>query len=458
MSVFRQPPRTFRAMATFVSRCFLILTAITLVPAALASSASRTHLPHIRLAPDALIRLGAEAGPAYAIIVEKATQSLTVYEYRHTLLLKRRFPCSTGEVPGRKERSGDRKTPEGIYFFTKVFEEKDLAPIYGSRAFVMDYPNFMDRKFRRSGNNIWLHGSDKPIKPRDSSGCIVMNNDDLEVVTRYIQLNRTPIVVVQKLSMAPPESRLSDKESLMGFLNDWKWAMVDQDRARFSSCYSKPHGDPDVLTRAWDHIRTARQRARIPVTMSLRNVTLLKGSPGVVAFFDQVINLGPQVKAAGTRKLFLEKHEEAWKIEGEEYQPGSQDDGVDTPLITALNHLHRLLKDRQALTELVAEWIDAWSSKDIRRYRAFYAPDFQAGGKNLDAWIRDKARLNRRYESIRVSIEDLKIELEPRKSTMTFLQRYHATGYQAIGTKQLQLKRIGETWKIHRENWERLQE
>jgi murein L,D-transpeptidase YafK len=362
-------------------------------------------------------------------------------------------------VPGKKQQAGDRKTPEGVYFFTKVFAEKDLAPIYGIKAFVMDYPNFMDRKFERGGNNIWLHGSDKPIKPRDSKGCIVMNNDDLAVVAGYIQLNRTPIVVAQELSMVPSESRVSDKESLTGFLNDWKWAMVDQNRARFSACYSKPHGDPDVLTRAWDRIGTARRRDRIPVTMSLRNVTLLKGGPGVVALFDEVICLGRRVTAGGTRKLFLEKYEEAWKIEGEEFQPSYQEDhGVDTPLVTALNRLDRLFTDRQALIELVAEWSDAWSSKDIGRYRAFYAPDFQAGGKDLDAWIRDKARLNRRYDSIRVSIEDLKIELEPRKSAVSFLQRYHATGYQAVGIKQLQLKRIGETWKIHRENWERLHE
>ena len=74
----------------------------------------------------------------------------------------------------------------------------------------MDYPNFSDRKFEREGNNIWLHGSDKPIKPRDSSGCIVMNNDDLEVLSQYIPLNRTPIIVAQKLDMIPATIRLKD--------------------------------------------------------------------------------------------------------------------------------------------------------------------------------------------------------------------------------------------------------
>jgi murein L,D-transpeptidase YafK len=445
-------------MALFVSRCLLILAAISLVPEALASSASGRQLPYLRLVPDSLISLSAEPGTAHAIFVEKATQTLTVYEFTDMLFLKHRFPCSTGEVSGKKQQSGDRKTPEGVYFFTKAFAEKELAPIYGSRAFVMDYPNFADRKFKRGGDNIWLHGSDKPIKPRDSNGCIVMNNDDLEVLARYIQLNRTPITVVEKLNLVPPQSQRSGKESLMGFLNVWKWAMVNEDWRRFRACYGKPYGDPDVLRRAWDRMGKARQHAEVPFSMSLRNMTLLGANADVVALFDEVICLGQQVTAMGTKKLFLEKQEGAWKILGEEYQPCDQDHDGDTPLIAAINNMHRLYVDRQALTELVAEWADAWSSKDIGRYRACYASDFQAGGRDLDAWIRDKERLNTRYDSIRVSIEDLKIELKPQQSTATFLQRYYATGYQAVGIKELQLKRIGETWKIHRENWESLPE
>jgi len=448
--------RIFHEVAIFVSRCFLILTAITLIPAVLALSASTTHLPQLRRIPESLISLGSENGPAYAIFVEKDTQSLTLYQCKDTFTLKHRFPCSTGEVPGKKQRSGDRQTPEGVYFFTKVFPKIDLAPVYGSMAFVMDYPNFMDRKFKRGGNNIWLHGSDKPIKVRASNGCIVMNNDDFEVLARYIQLNRTPIVVVQKLSMVPVESQLSGKKRLTGFLNDWKKAIVNEDWPRFSACYGKPYGDADVLTRAWDRIRTARRRARIPVSISLESVTLLRGPPGVVALFDQVIRLDRLGTAVVTKKLFLEKQGKAWKIMGEEYQPCDQDHGMDTPLVTALNHMDRLFTDRQALTELIAEWADAWGSKNTERYRAFYARDFQAGGRNLETWIRDKERLNRRYDSIQVWIEDLKIEQGPQTSTVTFVQRYNATGYQAVGIKKLKLKRIQGTWKIHQETWHRL--
>lgn len=175
--------RVFRAILVFVCQYFLIFT---LFPLGLASGASEQHPSLAKLIPDSLISLGSEDGRACAILVEKDSQSLMVYEHKDTFSLKHEFPCSTGEVAGKKQNSGDRKTPEGVYFLTKAFEKRYLSVTYGNRAFVMDYPNLLDRKFGRGGYNIWLHGSNKPIKSRDSNGCVVMANDDLEMLARCI--------------------------------------------------------------------------------------------------------------------------------------------------------------------------------------------------------------------------------------------------------------------------------
>ncbi len=447
-----------RVVVIFVSLCLLALTGITLIPATLPSSAYSEDLPQLQLIPDALIGLSSDNGPAYAIVVEKETQTLTLYQLNGTISLKYRFPCSTGEVAGEKQQSGDRKTPEGVYFFTKQFSKKHLAPIYGNGAFVMDYPNFMDRKHKRSGNSIWLHGSDKPIKSRDSNGCVVLNNDDLDVIARHIRLNHTPIVVVKKLNMVSPPIQLLMEKSLTDFLSNWKMALVNGDLDKFTACYSQPHGDPDVIGKAFDHIQTARQRSQVPLNVNFENMALLRGNSDVVVLFDQVMHLDRRVTPVGTKKLFLEKQDKEWKIVSEGYQPHDPRFVGSTPLIAALNDLERLFADRIVLAELVTEWVDAWTSKDIERYRSLYAPDFQGGGWDLDTWIRNKKRLNRLYDSIQVSIEGLNIKLEGDKSTLTFLQRYNSTGYQAVGMKHLEMKRIGDKWKIHRENWEKINE
>jgi len=445
--------RIFRAIPILVCQYLLI---VTLFPVVLASGAPEQHLPQVKFIPASLINLSPEDGPAYAVLVEKDTQRVMVYEYKNGFRLKHTFPCSTGEVAGKKQKSGDRRTPEGIYFFTRAFKKRDLNPTYGNRAFVMDYPNLLDRKLNLGGNNIWLHGSNKPIKSRDSNGCVVMNNDDLKTVARCIKLNCTPIIVKQRLDMVPAEHQLADKASLTSFLEDWEAAFVAGDRAKYSTCYGEPSGDLDALWKVWDRIRTTWQRAQIPFDMELRNLTLLRGNPCAVALFDQVIHLDRQVSTVGTKKLFLEKDGKAWKIVGEVYQPSDSDHEANRLLVTALNRLDRLRRDHRAIADLIAEWADAWSSKDIRRYRACYNPDFRAGGMDLRAWIRHKERLNRRYDSIQVCIEDLKIHQGPERSTATFLQRYDSSGHQSVGIKRLRLKRIGGAWKIYRETYHRV--
>jgi murein L,D-transpeptidase YafK len=445
---------THRKILIFFFQCLVFLTFISASPAPRASDRQPAN---IKLVPDRLISLSSEDGGAYAILVEKESQRVIVYEYRGTFSAKDEFPCSTGEADGTKQKPGDQKTPEGIYFFTEVFKKKELGPIYGRKAYVIDYPNFLDRKFGREGNSIWLHGSDKPIKPRDSNGCIVMNNGDLDRLSHYIQLNRTPIIVAQKFDMVPTRGRAEDEESLTSFLNGWKNAFVGGDWARFSACYAEPHGNLDALRRGWDRIRNFQKRGAFPVRISFKNLTLLRGNPGVVALFDQVIHLDRQMRAVNTKKLFLKRNNKTWRIIGEIYQPEDANRGAGPPLFHAVNRLDQIFTDHRAIVDLVAEWADAWSSKDITRYRACYTQDFLAGGIDLKTWISRKETLNRRYDRIHVAVEGLSVEQGLEQSKVTFLQKYDASGYQAEGTKRLQLKRVRGTWRIYREKWNALQ-
>jgi ketosteroid isomerase-like protein len=191
--------------------------------------------------------------------------------------------------------------------------------------------------------------------------------------------------------------------------------------------------------------------------MSLQDVTLLQGNPSIVAVFDEVVHVDTQTTTIGTKKLFIEKKRDGWKIMGEVYQPDNPEDSASESLIAVLSHLGRVHTDHKAISDLIAEWANAWSSKNIERYAACYAPDFQAREMDLKDWIHYKETLNRLYDSIQVQIEDLRIDQGPEQGTATFLQRYKSTGYQAVGIKHLELKRIGGAWKIHRETWRSIQ-
>ncbi len=124
----------------------------------------------------------------------------------------------SGKAKGDKQRRGDLKTPEGTYFFVESIDGKELPGRYGVLAVVMDYPNPIDKKVKKTGSGIWLHGTDDPPRlkrPRESKGCVVGLDDDVLRIINYIEIGRTPIIVVEELARGSlEEARRTEKEVL----------------------------------------------------------------------------------------------------------------------------------------------------------------------------------------------------------------------------------------------------
>jgi len=141
--------------------------------------------------PDAFVLLPKSRSINYIILVEKSSQKLFLYSYDGSYKMVFNMSCSTGKVSGAKRRSGDKKTPEGVYFFLEEYKKERLTPIYGTRAFSVDYPNVFDRLNDLGGNAIWMHGSNSPIKSMNSNGCIVLNNNNIDRLAKYITLKKS---------------------------------------------------------------------------------------------------------------------------------------------------------------------------------------------------------------------------------------------------------------------------
>ncbi len=180
-------PFVTKAVRTVLFSCFLFLSLFMFLSAGKVCGATgeEKNSDIGRTVPASLfyMDLGADS---YAILVEKHTQKLFLYDCSDGKIeLIKSYACSTGENSGDKEKRGDKKTPEGIYFFNQVFEDDELSPRYGVRAFVLDYPNSFDSLKGKGGRGIWLHGTNKTLTPNDSRGCIALNNQEiLEGVSR----------------------------------------------------------------------------------------------------------------------------------------------------------------------------------------------------------------------------------------------------------------------------------
>jgi lipoprotein-anchoring transpeptidase ErfK/SrfK len=156
----------------------------------------------------------------YAVLVEKQTQQ--VYVYRSGTDAQNLVPvfeatCSTGEMPGPKQVEGDKKTPEGIYFVLEVFDEKHLTPVYGSRALTTDYPNFFDQQQGKTGYAIWIHGTDKALKPMDTNGCVALENPDVAALARYVTPHVTPVIIQEKIQTIAPEDLAETRHVMVRF-------------------------------------------------------------------------------------------------------------------------------------------------------------------------------------------------------------------------------------------------
>ncbi|MCX6112397.1 MAG: L,D-transpeptidase family protein [Proteobacteria bacterium] len=93
------------------------------------------------------------------------------------------FYVSYGQSKGTKFKENDYKTPTGVYFATSMMTRNDLPDnSYGAAATILNYPNPIDILLKKTGNGIWIHGTDdieRLSNKKSTRGCIILENKDL---------------------------------------------------------------------------------------------------------------------------------------------------------------------------------------------------------------------------------------------------------------------------------------
>src|SRR5664280_27796 len=138
--------------------------------------ASSNISPGYEKIPDSIVSLSS----GYIIVVDKQFQKIYVFHKDENFSKVFEASCSTGKNPGSKQVEGDAKTPNGIFFATKMLPNPGPPEIYGSMAFPLDYPTISDKRSGKNGRNIWIHGTTKTLLPTQSKGCVVLHDSDLK--------------------------------------------------------------------------------------------------------------------------------------------------------------------------------------------------------------------------------------------------------------------------------------
>jgi len=243
----------------------------------------------------------------YVLIVEKMSQYLMIYKGKELVGL---YPVTTGKDWEDKWREGDKRTPEGVYYFTRFIPPSQLSDFYGGIAVALNYPNPVDRLLGKGGSGIWLHGSktgDRNRIPFSTRGCVVAGNPDLRKIVKSISLKNTLIGIYKEV---PEKLRLDD---VVGFIESWRRSWEDKDVERYLSHYSRKFQWRGGGLEEWERYKRRVILGKKFIKVSVEDLTVLAFRRGLsdeveyyVAEFYQVYT-SDSYSDRGIKRLYILK-------------------------------------------------------------------------------------------------------------------------------------------------------
>lgn len=287
-------------------------------------------------AGDELTREVASGGlvPAWLLEVPDSVRTVLVADASSAGLLRfansalglsyrdRRY-LSVGSRGVGKRRTGDRRTPLGVYFLTEELNTKRMDPKYGAAAFVLDYPNVWDRRRKRTGYGIWLHGvhPDTPIRPPlDTDGCLALPNDQLLALRPWLSMHQTPVIVARQIEWATPGDVADRRRELLAALDAWRVAFESRNLHEYLQLYDEAFEWRGMDKRAWARYRAGTFVEAMPHAVELDDVFLVRDPEEdnlYLARFRQTTR-----RATGTmslwKRLYWRDTDAGWRIVAED--------------------------------------------------------------------------------------------------------------------------------------------
>ena len=276
--------------------------------------------------PDSLVMWA--DGPnhsRFAIIADKGQRTLSVWGKKEGLpYLVEAHPMDMGKKEGDKKYRGDHKTPEGIYFPLSINEGPTLNfDEYGVRAFVLDYPNFFDKRARKTGDGIWLHAiPDTKSLMRGSRGCVVVRNEIIEKITPMIDLNKTPVIILDEAKYITKNELKKRNNNLKTWLENWRAAWASKDLDRYMEFYGDDFRALKMNKKVWRRYKQGLNEKYQSISVKTINpVGFSNGEEAVVTFLQEYES--ETMKDFGVKTLYLRQNGDSFTISGEQWKAAS---------------------------------------------------------------------------------------------------------------------------------------
>ena len=265
----------------------------------------------------------------HVLIAEKSTHLLHLFQNVNGYPeFVKSYSMVTGKKSGDKTSEGDFKTPEGIFHFNSFLTHKQLIEksgaqgvIYGAGAFTTDFPNPVDARQGKTGSGIWLHSTNderRIDKGLDSKGCVVTANNDLIELSKYIELYKTPMIIVQDMVYLNEKTHEALKNAVKESLEKWLTAWRNKDIENYMSFYHPTEFmDPKGNYARYKAYKKAVFTNPGKYKIDLDNVAILQSKDYAIITFSQKYQSNT-INDTGRKILYLKQDNSYnWKIVNE---------------------------------------------------------------------------------------------------------------------------------------------
>ncbi|WP_310491465.1 murein L,D-transpeptidase family protein [Dechloromonas sp.] len=288
---------------------------------AIARLAAYREKPPADFVPRYLLQM--QPDQRFAIVVDTKRSRLYLYENDLKNGGQPRFVAdyyvTQGKLGAEKLVEGDKKTPVGVYHVTANLPRQKLADLYGNGAFPLNYPNEWDKRQGRGGSGIWLHGTPSDTfsrPPRASDGCVVLTNQDLDVVAKNLQVGLTPVIISNSVEWLSLDDWAKERSELNKSIDAWRADWESRDTDRYLKHYSQRFKAGEQDFAEFSAQKKQVNAGKEWIKLKIDNLSVFR-NPGkeevVVVTFDQDYrsnNLNNQMKK---RQYWLREGDQ-WKI------------------------------------------------------------------------------------------------------------------------------------------------
>lgn len=287
-------------------------------------SAAPSKLGDNDYAPDVILDYNGQS--PYLILVDKEAHQVYLLQYKNgKRSIVQTFECKTGKNQGDKRKEGDNRTPEGAFFFVNKYSRAEILKMvgkneaykYGDMAFVTDFPNSIDRVHGKDGGGIWLHGTDKTFdetSPYDTRGCVVVSNKDIKTISDYIELYKTPIVIVDNLNIVDKKNVDVNRDGVLSMIESWRKAWEKKDIDDYQAYYASSFTSQGMSKKEWLVRKKGIFRTYDIKYVKFENYSIFRHNSGMVVQFVQDYSADNISKNVGIKTLYLMPEGNSWKI------------------------------------------------------------------------------------------------------------------------------------------------